>query len=177
MAIVQDKYAQSLFEVAQAQGVHESVHQDLAEIKKALAGNKAFFAFAEDPKVSSEKRHAFVNATFTGVDTPLKNLLSMLADKKQLGLLPAIADFYTKHYNKFNHQQYMKVESVYALSEEELDEIGKAFIKRTGYKKLLIENVVNSTLIGGIRATIGTTVYDGSVANELTQLEKSFHKQ
>lgn len=44
-------------------------------------------------------------------------------------------------------------------------------------KKLLIENVVNSTLIGGIRATIGTTVYDGSVANELTQLEKSFHKQ
>lgn len=177
MAIVQDKYAQSLFEVAQAQDVHESVHKDLAEIKKALTGNKAFFLFAEDPKVSSEKRNAFVQATFKGVDKPLQNLLSILADKQQLALLPEIADYYTKHYNKFNNQQYMKVESVYALSEEELDEIGKAFIKRTGYKKLLIENVVNSTLIGGIRATIGTTVYDGSVANELTQLEKSFHKQ
>lgn len=111
------------------------------------------------------------------MDKPLQNLLSILADKQQLALLPEIADYYTEHYNKFNNQQYMKVESVYALSSEELDKIGKAFIKRTGYKKLLIENVVNSTLIGGIRATIGTTVYDGSVANELTQLEKSFHKQ
>lgn len=177
MANVLNKYAESLLEVAKGQGVEHSVYADLLEIKKAVANDAAFTAFADNPKVSHESRKAFVAEMFKGVDTPLKNLLNILADRKQLGYLPGIADAYVTYYNAANEQAKMKVESVYALSTEELDALGKVFIEKTGYKKLLIENIINESLIGGIRATIGTTVYDGSVINELNQLSKSFQKQ
>ncbi|MCE4957595.1 ATP synthase F1 subunit delta [Macrococcoides caseolyticum] len=177
MAKVLNKYAESLFEVANEQGLSQSVYADLLEIKKALSNDIVFSAFAENPKISIESRKAFVAETFKGVDAPLMNLLNILADRKQLGIIPGIVDAYVEYYNAANEQAKMKVESVYALSTEELDELGKVFIAKTGYKKLLIENVINESLIGGIRATIGTTVYDGSVINELNQLSKSFQKQ
>lgn len=177
MAEVAKKYGESLFEVSREQGVEGSIHHDLKEIKTALSNNTAFKMFAEDPSVSIEERHRFVNETFSGVDTPLLNMIHILAERKQLNLLTDIASAYEVYYNEYNEQQYMKVESVYALSTDELDAVGKAFIKRTGYKKLLIENVINKDLIGGLRTTIGTTVYDGSVQNDLKQLEKSFHQQ
>lgn len=177
MANVLNKYAESLLEVAKVQGVSQSVYSDLLEIKQALVNDSTFASFAEDPKVSKEARIAFITETFKGVDTPLMNLLKILADRKQLGLIPGIVDAFVEYYNNANQQAKMKVESVYPLSSEELDELGKVFIEKTGYKKLLIENVINESLIGGIRATIGTTVYDGSVINELNQLSKSFQKQ
>lgn len=177
MANVLNKYAESLLAVAKEQGLTHNVYTDLLEIKKALSHDSTFSAFAENPKVSNESRKSFVAETFKGVDAPLMNLLNILADRKQLGLIPGIADAYVEYYNVDNEQAKMKVESVYPLSSEELDELGKVFIKKTGYKKLLIENVINESLIGGIRATIGTTVYDGSVINELNQLSKSFQKQ
>lgn len=177
MANVLNKYAESLLEVAKVQGVSQSVYSDLLEIKQALVNDSTFASFAEDPKVSKEARIAFVTETFKGVDTPLLNLLKILADRKQLGLIPGIVDAFVEYYNNANQQAKMKVESVYPLSSEELDELGKVFIEKTGYKKLLIENVINESLIGGIRTTIGTTVYDGSVINELNQLSKSFQKQ
>ncbi|MFC6118059.1 ATP synthase F1 subunit delta [Macrococcoides bohemicum] len=177
MANVLNKYAESLLEVAKVQGVSQSVYSDLLEIKQALVNDSTFASFAEDPKVSKEARISFVTETFKGVDTPLMNLLKILADRKQLGLIPGIVDAFVEYYNNANQQAKMKVESVYPLSSEELDELGKVFIEKTGYKKLLIENVINESLIGGIRTTIGTTVYDGSVINELNQLSKSFQKQ
>lgn len=177
MANVLNKYAESLLEVAKVQGVSQSVYSDLLEIKQALVNDSTFASFAEDPKVSKEARIAFVTETFKCVDAPLMNLLKILADRKQLGLIPGIVDAFVEYYNNANQQAKMKVESVYPLSSEELDELGKVFIEKTGYKKLLIENVINESLIGGIRTTIGTTVYDGSVINELNQLSKSFQKQ
>lgn len=177
MAQVAKKYAESLFEVSREQGVEEAVIADLNTINSAVKDNKSFNLFSEDPRISIDERQKFVKETFKGAETPLMNLLMMLADRQQLQLLPAIRDAYEGYYNEDKEQQYMKVESVYALSNDELDAVGQAFIKRTGYKRLLIENIINKDLIGGIRATVGTTVYDGSVQNELKQLEKSFHQQ
>ncbi|TDL95397.1 ATP synthase F1 subunit delta [Macrococcus carouselicus] len=175
--VIAKKYAGSLFEVSHEQGVEESVKADLATLKTVVAADQSFHLFAEDPQVSKESRIEFVEKTFKGVDQPLMNLLKILADRKHLELIPAIAAEYETFYNEANEQQYMKVESVYALSEEEINDIGKAFIKRTGYKRLLIENIINKDLIGGIRTTIGTTVYDGSVQNNLKEIAKAVQQQ
>ena len=104
------------------------------------------------------------------------NTLFLLANNNKLSLIPSVFIDYRNIYNQVHSQDLMKVESVYPLSNEELDEIGKVFIKRTGLKKLILENEINDSLIGGVRVTIGTKVYDGSIQNDLNQLTKSFHQ-
>ena len=66
---------------------------------------------------------------------------------------------------------------MYALSDEEIQSIGKVFVKKTGFSKLLIENKVNEELIGGIRVFVGTKVYDGSVEGQLADLKNQFKER
>nr|WP_263315076.1 F0F1 ATP synthase subunit delta [Mammaliicoccus sp. Marseille-Q6498] len=177
MANISQKYAQALYDVAEKQNLTESILEEMTQLTISLKDNlQGVKAVDNNPKLSEEERHVFVEKVFNGVSKPLLNTLFLLSNNRKLSLLPNITEDYRKLYNQVHSQELMKVESVYSLSNEELDEIGKAFIKRTGLKKLILENQINDSLIGGIRVTIGTKVYDGSIQNDLNQLKKSFQQ-
>ena len=55
------------------------------------------------------------------------------------------------------------VESVYQLSDEELDRIKDLILKQTNLSQVHITTKINPELIGGFRVKVGTTVLDGSV--------------
>src|SRR5699024_6667046 len=74
-------------------------------------------------------------------------------------------------------QEHVAIESVYKLSGGELDDAGKACIRNTGVKKLMIEDEVNEDLIGGSRVFIDTKVYDVSVRGQLNTLKNQFKER
>lgn len=175
MANTSQKYAQALYDVAAKQNVTDEISQELTELSTVAKDHlKDLKAIDSNPKLAQNERQTFVETVFKGTSKPLLNTLFLLANNSKLALLPEVNEAYRNIYNNVHQQDLMKVESVYPLSDEELDEIGKAFIKRTGLKKLILDNQINESLIGGIRVTIGTKVYDGSVQNDLNQLTKSF---
>lgn len=175
MANISQKYAQALYDVADEHKLTDTILEELTQIKKTIEKDiDKVKAFDSNPKLSQDDRHAFINEVFKAVSKPLLNTLYILASNNKLAVVPELHKDYSQIYNQVHSQDLMKVESVYPLSNEELDEIGKAFIKRTGLKKLLLENQINASLIGGIRVSIGTKVYDGSIQNDLNQLTKTF---
>ncbi|WP_204189479.1 F0F1 ATP synthase subunit delta [Mammaliicoccus sciuri] len=177
MANISQKYAQALYDVAKAQDLTDSVLDELTQVAESVKEQISDLkAIDNNPKLAKNDRQQFVDNVFKGASKPLLNTLYLLANNSKLSLIPEIHKYFSKIYNQVHSQDLMKVESVYPLSNEELDEIGKAFIKRTGLKKLILENQVNDSLIGGIRVSIGTKVYDGSIQNDLNQLAKSFQQ-
>lgn len=177
MANISQKYAQALYDVAEAQDLTDSVLDELTQVAESVKEQISDLkAIDNNPKLAKNDRQQFVDNVFKGASKPLLNTLYLLANNSKLSLIPEIHKDLSKIYNQVHSQDLMKVESVYPLSNEELDEIGKAFIKRTGLKKLILENQVNDSLIGGIRVSIGTKVYDGSIQNDLNQLAKSFQQ-
>lgn len=177
MANISQKYAQALYDVASQQDLTDTILGELEQVDISVTKNlEGIKPVDNNPKLSQEQRHEFAQKVFTGASKPLLNTLFLLAQNSRLSLLPEVFADYRKIYNQLHSQDLMKVESVYPLSNEELDEIGKAFIKRTGLKKLILENKINESLIGGIRVSIGTKVYDGSIQNDLNQLTKSFQQ-
>jgi F-type H+-transporting ATPase subunit delta len=103
-------------------------------------------------------------------------MLLILSDRNRFSEVEAIHDHFIQNYNAHYKQENVVIESVYPLSEEEIEGIGKVFIKKTGLSKLLIENKVNEELIGGIRVFIGTKVYDGSLNTQLSDLKNRFRE-
>ncbi|WP_353463510.1 F0F1 ATP synthase subunit delta [Mammaliicoccus sciuri] len=177
MANISQKYAQALYDVAEAQDLTDSILDELTQVAESVKEQISDLkAIDNNPKLAKNDRQQFVDNVFKGASKPLLNTLYLLANNSKLSLIPEIYKDFSKIYNQVHSQDLMKVESVYPLSNEELDEIGKAFIKRTGLKKLILENQVNDSLIGGIRVSIGTKVYDGSIQNDLNQLAKSFQQ-
>ena len=79
---------------------------------------------------------------------------------------------YDHHYN----QGDALVESVYQLNEEELSRIERVILNKTKLSKVHITTKINPNLIGGFRAKVGTTVLDGSIKNDLEQIERKFKR-
>ncbi|MFA0987144.1 F0F1 ATP synthase subunit delta, partial [Staphylococcus aureus] len=59
---------------------------------------------------------------------------------------------------------------------EELDKIVKLVTKQTKLSKVIVDTKINPDLIGGFRVKVGTTVLDGSVRNDLVQLQRKFRR-
>ncbi len=61
-------------------------------------------------------------------------------------------------------------------SQEELDKIVKLVTQQTKLSKVIVDTKINPDLIGGFRVKVGTTVLDGSVRNDLVQLQRKFRR-
>ncbi|MCD0802605.1 F0F1 ATP synthase subunit delta, partial [Staphylococcus aureus] len=47
---------------------------------------------------------------------------------------------------------------------------------QTKLSKVIVDTKINPDLIGGFRVKVGTTVLDGSVRNDLVQLQRKFRR-
>lgn len=63
-----------------------------------------------------------------------------------------------------------KVYSVRPLSAEEQATLSAVFAAKVGKASLNISNIVDSSLIGGVKIRIGNRIFDGSVSGKLERL-------
>lgn len=103
-------------------------------------------------------------------------MLLVLTEKKQFSIVSDIQKEFTYLYNEHHNQANVIIESVYPLEEEQIAKIGEIFKAKTGYDKLLIENKINESLIGGFRVLVGSKVYDDSVLLQLRKVKDRFKR-
>jgi len=170
------QYADALFQVVKK---HEALDDTLTEFNEVLNAVKTvdnFDEFMTNPRISKNTRLEAVKTAFKDVNPYLRNLILILTEKNRTVLLPSIKDEYELLYDEYNNQARVTVESVYKLSTDELDELGKIFIAKTGYEKLLITNKINKSLLGGFRVLIGSKVYDESILSQLNGIRDRFKR-
>ncbi len=174
MAVSANNYSKALFEAIRDDDTLNKVRDDFGKVMESVRNVPNFHDFISNPRISRDERRAVIENAFKEVQTPLYNTLRILSDKGKMTEIEDIYEDFIKLYNAHFNQAHVLVESVYKLSGEELDDVGKTFIKITGLKKLLIENKVNEDLIGGIRVFIDTKVYDASIKGQLNTLKSQF---
>ncbi|GAB3058222.1 ATP synthase F1 subunit delta [Salinicoccus sesuvii] len=177
MANTAQKYSHALFSIVSENGQLEEVKSDFDEVVRSVESTPGFITFMNNPKISRENRRQAVLKAFSDAAAPLKNMLLILSDRNRFDEIESVHAHFIKNYNAHYNQENVVIESVYPLSDEEIESVGKVFIKKTGLSKLLIENRVNESLIGGIRVFIGTKVYDGSISTQLSDLKNRFRER
>jgi F-type H+-transporting ATPase subunit delta len=114
--------------------------------------------------------HAFTAQS--GITGPLAKLLSMLAERGRLDLLPLMLDVYRERLLAHSNVVRAKVTSAAPLSADRVQALEASLAGLTG-KKVQLETSVDESIIGGVVTRIGSTVYDGSIR---TQLQKMRHQ-
>ena len=177
MANVAQKYAQALFDVALKAEVLTQVYDELTEIHTAVRNEKNLLGTMDyEPKITANERRDMVAQVFQGVHPYLMNTLKVIATQRNFRMLPEIYRAFEESYYAFHGLADAYVESAASLSDEELEQVKRALLDRTGLKDLNLHSTVNPELIGGVRVKIGTKVYDGSIQNDLNQLVKQFSR-
>jgi F-type H+-transporting ATPase subunit delta len=174
-----NRYAKALFDVALEEKADlAKIEQNLTEAAEVFVANKDLRHVAIAANLPEANRKALVETIADRLDaTPqVRKLMVMLGRGRNLNLLPDLADAFRERL--LAHQNIVRadVTSAVALSPEKTKALEESLAKVTG-KKVELSVSVDPALLGGVVATIGSTVYDGSVKTQLQRMRQELVEQ
>jgi F-type H+-transporting ATPase subunit delta len=169
------RYARALLDVAvKEKAALEPIADDLASFLNLFTQNPALEKVMLNPAVPvPRKRAAMVELTDRAHASPiLSKLLVLLAERDRLVLLPDLLSAYRERL--LDHQQVVRAEVATAapIGPAEAQAIERALARVTG-RTVRLATRTDPSIIGGVVARIGDTIYDGSVTRQLELMKKS----
>jgi F-type H+-transporting ATPase subunit delta len=164
-------YARALFEIARAEGTIDEVEDELFRFARNLEGSDALRNTLTDEEIPAAKRQAIVEDLLGGRATQTTTqLVSMVVGSGRARDLPAIIDKLVQRASSAKNLELAEVRSAVPLTEDQQTRLAAALANATG-KQVNLKVVVDPSVLGGIVATVGDTVIDGSVRTALDHVK------
>lgn len=166
------RYAIALFQLAQQHNQLASIEEDLREVKVVFKENSELQAMLASPKLSLERKKELIRELFSKANPFVVNTLQVLLDRKRIDETVAVATEFEILSNEAQGIADAKVFSTRPLTDDERTAISTAFAHKVGKQSLRIENVIDPSILGGIRLQIGNRIFDSSISAKLDRLKK-----
>lgn len=170
--MIVDEYAKALYDLTNKDRLKE-VDEELDIILQALDLNpdaKKIFTY---PNISVLNKHEMIGEIAKDCDDTLKRFLYVLIDNNEF---KNIKDIYKAFHNlvvNIDNVCDVLVKSAKKLTKEQLSNVEKLLKLKLGDKKINIENIVDESLIGGIKCEYKGHVIDLSAKAKLESLKAS----
>jgi F-type H+-transporting ATPase subunit delta len=165
-----DAYANALFEIAWAEGSLDEVEDELFRFARNLETSDELRSTLTDEQIPAEKRLAVVEDLLGGKATPTTvQLVSLVVGTGRGRELPAIIDRLVQKAAAAKNRTVAEVRSAVPLDDDQQARLAAALANATG-KEIELKVVVDPSVLGGLVATVGDTVIDGTVRTRLDQL-------
>ena len=171
---VATRYAKSIIDLAQEQGIVAEVKADMDLFLKTLKGSPELVAVLANPIISHSKKIKILDAIFLNkVSKTTIAFFKLMVNKGRGEVLYFTAGEYINLYNVKNHITKAKVTSATALSEANKKTLVAELQQSVG-GTVVLETKVDPALIGGFVLTIGDRQVDTSIAASLRKMKKEF---
>ncbi len=165
-------YADALFRVVQAEGELERVEDELFRFGKTLESHHELKQALSDQNIDRDQRVEMLEDLLSDKVSPhTLGLLRFVVEQGRARQLPQILERLSDLAAEARNSVVAEVRSAVPLSGEQREELAKALSSATG-KNVEVKVLVDPSVIGGVVATVGETVIDGSVRRRLQQLRE-----
>jgi F-type H+-transporting ATPase subunit delta len=163
-------YAKAIFEIAEATKTYEKWSQSL-KLLALVAANKEMIPIVRDKTISSEVlAQLFLDVCQNYLDESSRNLVTILALKKRMDVLPEIASLFEEMRSGAENTVNVVFSTFIAIDEKEKAEYEKMLGNRLS-RIVQMHCEVDKQLLGGYLAKAGNYVIDGSIRGLLTNLK------
>jgi len=164
-------YARGLFEIARAEGTIDEVEDELFRFARSYESSDQLRNALTDEQIPASKRQAIVEDLLGGKVTPTTTqLISMVVGSGRARDLPAIVDKLVARASTAKNLELAEVRSAIPLTPDQETRLAAALANATG-KEVNLKVVVDPAVLGGLVATVGDTVIDGTVRTRIEQLK------
>lgn len=164
-------YANALFMAALESDAAESIFTDITAVVDALLKTPEYISLIDTPALDREEKHGLLERAFGNIHPLLLNLIKLLGDKSMFYRFEKIAVAYGKLYDAHNNIVRGEAISAHPLTPEQLAALTKKLCDKYG-KRVVLTNIVNPDILGGICLNIAGTQLDGSLRRRLCDVEK-----
>ena len=165
-------YAQTLLELAEKAGDLTGWGRMIEQVGAAVRSEPTLRGFLAAPQVSVEQKNGLLERGFKGVvPRPFVLFLQAVVRNRRQLLLPIIAEQYTSLLEEREGRLHAYLTVAKPVSPAEEEQIAARLGTSLG-RPVVVEVKVDESLLGGMVARIGDTVYDGSVKRKLDSIRR-----
>ncbi len=167
-----DHYAAAVLDIAHAEGDPDRITEELYRVSQAIDASPELHDTLADPRVPMERRHAVVAEVLEGrAADPTIALVSFLVMAGRSNEMREIATRALELAAAREEEVLAEVRSAIDLEPEVVERLTAKLAEMTG-RRVRVSVTVDPSLIGGIVAKVGDTVFDGSVLSRLKELRE-----
>lgn len=171
-SITANRYAEALFQIGNEKNSLDTLSEELNVAKEVFDGNEQLNTFLKHPGINNDKKKQFIDKVFQSFSADLINTFKILVERRRTEIISSMIDHFNQMVNDAKGIAVAKVYSVRSLSKVEIQALEVNFAKRLNKVAVTFENVIDPTVIGGLKIIVGNRVYDGSIAGKLRRIER-----
>lgn len=164
-------YARGLFEIARAEGTIDEVEDELFRFARSYESSDQLRNALSDEQIPAGKRQSIIEDLLGGkVTATTTQLISMVVGSGRARDLPAIVDKLVARASAAKNLELAEVRTAVSLTPDQETRLAAALANATG-KQVNLKVIVDPSVLGGVVATVGDTVIDGTVRTRIEQLK------
>jgi F-type H+-transporting ATPase subunit delta len=171
------RYARAIFQIGTANGNLDQIGSDLRSLAKAMHDSAELVTVLTNQAIRRADRRRVIDSLLEriGAVPHAKNLVHLLLDGERLASLAAISREVDAMIEAKSGRLSAEITSAKPLNADQLSQITAALEKLSG-KKVAVTKHEDPSLLGGVVAKLGDTVYDGSLRTQLRTLRDELTK-
>lgn len=163
-------YADAIIAIARGEGALDVVEDELLRVAREISGNRDLYDVLADQQLPMGRRLQVVNEILGSAHDATRTAVAMVVSAGRVSALEEIATLVAEEAAGERGRELAEVWVARELDDRQRQRLKQALEDVTG-KELELKVYVDESVVGGVRAKVGDTVIDGSLARRIDQLK------
>lgn len=165
-------YGQALFSLANENGKHEKILEELNVIKELFDKNPELADVLDTPALQLSEKLSIAQDVFGGFDEYTVNFLKILCEEHSVYLFPKCVKSYTECADETFGILRVTALTATEMSDSQLSALKAKLGTMTG-KNIVLSTEIDTSIIAGVKIRYSGVQLDGSVKTRLEELRQS----
>ena len=169
------RYSAALFSLKRDENQLIESQQEIKELIKVLRENPDFLTLLDSSYKEFKEKDVIIDKVFKSLDEETRNFIKIVTRNHRAMYLIEIFEEFNSLVNEYRGVKEGLVYSTEALSEDALNKLNSKISEVEGMPTEL-RNIIDPTLIGGVKVVINDHIYDGSIKHHIDNMKLSLMK-
>ncbi len=175
MKEITSRYAEALFSLKRDSSSLKESQKEIKELRKIFNENPDFLVVLDSSYKTNEEKIEIIDKTLVGVDDEIKSLIKIVTQNHRALYLIEIFDGFNSLVNEYYGVKEGLVYSTERLTEKQLEKLNLS-ISEVEKMPTELKNIIDPSLLGGVKVVINDHVYDGSIKHHLEDMRLTLLK-
>lgn len=162
-------YAEAILDIARGEDALDVIDDELLQLAAAMRDSDDLHRALTDPQTPVSRRLAAIDELLAGAHGATRAAVSLLVSSGHVRDLDEIAHLVADRAAAERGRAVAEVWVARPLSDDQEERLRRGLESVTG-KQLELKVFVDESVVGGVRAKVGDTVIDGTLARQLNSL-------
>ena len=175
MEKVSSHYGLALYSLAVDLDKVSEWQSQVKELSNIFLENDAFIVVLGSSFLPIEERQEILRKSLVGVDQEIISFILVIMDNNRTNEMLDIFDCFNSYCNEYRGVSEGLVYSTYKLDQKVIRQIEEK-IEKVENNKVELRNIIDPSLIGGVKIVIHDHIYDGSIKHHIEMMKTDLMK-